>query len=95
MASKTIDYALTYFEKVILDKIKGRPDYPQLHCLFQDLKANASKVPSELGGGLFGHLGLIMSAIAYARISAVAYVRPAMPAPLVNPMEAPSMKPID
>ena len=85
MASKTIDYALTYFEKVNLDKIKGRPDYPQLHRLFQDLKANASKVPSELGGGLYGHLGLVMSAVAYTTISADAYVRPAMPAPLVIP----------
>ena len=61
MASKNIDYATTYFETIILDQIKGRPDYPQLHKLFQTLKANASKVPSELGGGLFGHLGLLLS----------------------------------
>lgn len=74
MESKTVNYAMTYFEKNILDKILGRTDYPQLRCFFQDLKANASKVPSELGGGLFGHLGLLLSAIAYTRISAIPYV---------------------
>ena len=85
MASKQIDYASTYFEKIILDKIIGKPDYPKLHKLFQDLKANASKVPSELGGGLFGHLGLLLTAAAYLRISPIPYVRPLMPAPLVIP----------
>ena len=83
--SKTIDYAALYFEKEVLDEITGRPDYAKLARLFKDLKANASKVTSGLGGGIFGHLGLVMTAIAYARISAVAYERQAMPAPLVIP----------
>ena len=83
--SKPIDYAAVYFEKEVLDKIAGRPDYPALARMFKDIKANASKVTSRLGGGLFGHLGLVMTVIAYARISPVAYVRPLMPAPLVIP----------
>ena len=74
MATCGLYYATTYFEKIILDKITGCPNYPKLHTLLQDLKANASKVPSKLGGGMLGHLGLLLSAVAYARISVTAYV---------------------
>ena len=83
--SQKIDYNAIYFEFTTLDKILDRPDYAALYRLFMCIKANAAKVPSDLGGGLFGHLGLVMTAIAYARVSAVPYVRPLMPAPLVIP----------
>ena len=83
--NQTIDYAGTIFEKETLTAIHGRPDYPALHRLFQELKANAASVSSELGGGLFGHLGLLLTAAAYLRLTPDAYIRPAQPAPLVIP----------
>ena len=80
-----LDYNALYFEFTTLDKITGKPDYPALARIFNQLKANASKVPSDLGGGTFGHLGLIMTFLAYQRVSVVPYVRPALPPPLVIP----------
>eukprot|EP00957_Ditylum_brightwellii_P142062 10823333-Ditylum_brightwellii.AAC.1 len=40
------------------------------------LSANASKVPTTLGGGNKGHIGLIMKALLYTTISTTAYVAP-------------------
>ena len=80
-----IDYATTYFERAVLTAISGRPDYKALHWLFKELKANAASVMSDLGGGLYGHLGLLLTAAAYLRLTPHPYVRPAMPAALVIP----------
>ena len=80
-----IDYATTYFEKAVLTKISGRPDYKALHELFKELKANAASVMSDLGGGMYGHLGLLLTPVAYLRLTPHPYVRPAMPAALVIP----------
>ena len=80
-----IDYATTYFEKAVLTAISGRPDYKALHGLFKELKANAASVMSDLGGGLYGHLGLLLTAAAYLRLTPHPYVRPPRPAALVIP----------
>ena len=55
------DYT-TLFEFSKLPKIHGEPDYVQLKDLKDKLKTNASNITSELGGGNFGHLGLVLSA---------------------------------
>ena len=49
------------------------------------LKGNAVAVTCDLGGGQFGHLGLVLPPPEYALISAVPYVRPAHPGALVIP----------
>ena len=43
--------------------------------------ANACAIPSTLGGGAHGHLGMIMPAVQYATLSAggAAYVNPVPP----------------
>jgi hypothetical protein len=46
-------------------KIHGQPTNQDLKQLSKELIAIASNVPSELGGGLQGHTGLIQSAAAY------------------------------
>ena len=57
MANATnIDYT-TFFAVKVLPKIHGEPDYVQLKKLKDLLKANATKVTSDLGGGAHGHLG--------------------------------------
>jgi hypothetical protein len=82
--AKQTDFA-KLFEYATLPKIHGEPDYDQLKVLKDKLKANATKIPSDLGGGAFGHLGLVLSPAEYANVSAVPYVRPLHPGVLVIP----------
>ena len=49
--SGPVDYAKTYFLHQTLTKIQGEPDYSTLKILKKELKANASRVTSDLGGG--------------------------------------------
>ena len=73
--TKATDYTMA-FEYTSLNKIHGEPDYEQLKVLKDKLKTNATKIPSDLGGGGFGHLGLVLSPAEYANISPVPYVHP-------------------
>jgi hypothetical protein len=59
--------------------IQGQPTYSDLNLLRTNLYKEAAKVPSTLGGGTCGHLGLIMSPALYATVSPVAWVTPALP----------------
>ena len=51
-------------------KITGEPNYESLKTLKDELKANAASIPTTLGGGTHGYLGLILSPAAYATIAA-------------------------
>lgn len=76
----------TYFQHKVLTRIHGQPTYETLQTLATELKANAASVPSTLGGGRFGHLGLILSDIRYATLAdTVPWVSPANPGPFVPP----------
>ena len=59
--------------------IVGEPTYQTLKELKDQLKANATSIPTTLGGGNHGYLGLILSPAAYATISPTAFVEPAYP----------------
>ena len=80
-----LDYAATYFEFPILDKIHGEPTYETLKKLKKQLKANALSVPSTLGGGNHGLLGLVLTQQEYARISNAQFQVPVRPGPLLIP----------
>ena len=56
-----------------------------LRKLKTELMRNASSVPSDLGGGANGHLGLLLTAPEYQPVNAIAYVRPVHPGILVIP----------
>ena len=84
MASN-IDYRSNYFEHATLTKIHGEPTYDTLQRLHNELKSNAASVPSSLGGGAHGHLGLVVSPARYALISNVPYARPQPPGMLILP----------
>ena len=58
ITSSKIDYK-KLFEFPTLPKIHGETTYNQLKDLKDKLKRNATKV-SKLGGGNFGHLGLVL-----------------------------------
>jgi hypothetical protein len=85
MAHSSVDYLNTFFEFPVLDKIHGEPTFPTLTVLKKQLKANSQSVTSDLGGGQFGHLGLVLTDVEYAFISNVPYIRPAHPGTLAIP----------
>ena len=69
-----------YFQFPTLTKISGDPTYESLAKLTKECKANGKSVPSGLGGGRQGHLGLVTSATAYARSAPTTpFVRPVLP----------------
>ena len=76
----------TYFQHKMLKRISGQPTYETLQILSTEIKANAASVPSTLGGGQYGHLGLILSADRYATLpNTVPWVRPPNPGPFAPP----------
>ena len=62
------DYKARYFETKELDRIHGKPDLLTLIKVFCQLKQNAQRVPSRLGGGQHGHLFLLLTATQYAAV---------------------------
>ena len=76
----------TYFQHKLLTRIHGQPTYETLQTLSTEIKANASSVPSTLGGGHYGHLGLILSDERYATLAhTIPWVSPANPGPFDPP----------
>ena len=76
------------FEKPVLTKIRGEPTYESLKLLKKEIKRNAQSVPSDLGGGANGHLGLVIPPAEYALISDVPYIAPPHPGNLEYPNNA-------
>ena len=91
MSGTNIDYKTTNFEYPTLTKISGQPNYELLKSIKDELKANAASVPSNLGGGSNGHLGLVLSDVEYLTVSPIAYIRPTHPGPLVIPAGPPAV----
>ena len=85
MTTSSVNYRETFFEKKELTKIRGEPTYESLQLLIKELKANASTVHSNLGGGEFGLLGLVISPTSYEMISETPFVRPTHPGSLTIP----------
>jgi hypothetical protein len=59
--------------------IQGQPTYADLNLLRTHLYKEAARVPSTLGGGACGHLGLIMDPALYTSVSATPWVTPVLP----------------
>ena len=49
-----------YFEHKSVDKIYGEPDAKSLRNLFKQIKRNARSITSNLGGGQYGHLFMVI-----------------------------------
>jgi hypothetical protein len=76
----------TYFQHKLLTRIHGKPIYETLQSLATEIKANAASVPSTLGGGQYGHLGLILSVDRYATLAnTIPWVSPPNPGPFAPP----------
>ena len=82
-----VDYKNTTFEYPDLTRIIGEPTTATLLTLIKEVRANASSVHSDLGGGEDGHLGLVCKPEVYATLAPEAgpYVRPENPGRLQLP----------
>ena len=80
-----VDFKATYFEYKALTKIHGKPTFESISTIHDQLKSNAASVPTTLGGGAHGHLGLVVDPQQYSLISNVPYVRPQQPPPFILP----------
>lgn len=76
------------FPHETLTPIVGKPTNTTLQLLQRQLYTNARSVPSTRGGGLLGHLALIMSDADYLARAGVAFDVPAHPGPPPPPVGA-------
>ena len=89
MTTGTIDYATSYFKYKTPTPIRGEPTNKALKRLKTELQANASSVESDLGGGDYGYLGLILTDIEYSSIPGTTpFVPSAFPGALIIPPDS-------
>ena len=79
--SLTVENIVAKFPVKTLPQIHGEPDYESIKAIQDILYGNAASLPTTLGGGNHGHIGLIMTPALYLTLSATAYVEPADPGP--------------
>ena len=75
----SIDNIVAKFLTKILLPITGEPDYDCISQLNQIIYGNAATLPTTLGGGAHGRVGLIMKATLYVTLAATSYVTPNEP----------------
>ena len=63
--SYTIDSVTESFPNPSIPKVEGEPTYQSIKNVEKLLVENAASVPSELGGGQYGYLGLCLSNTKY------------------------------
>ena len=80
--STAIDYKI-FFKFPNLTKIHGEPTFDSIKTLHNELKTNSQTVPSNLGGGTHGHLGLVLNHQQYALLSDASFITPPHPGTLV------------
>eukprot|EP00957_Ditylum_brightwellii_P078042 5932375-Ditylum_brightwellii.AAC.2 len=71
----------------------GMPSWDSIWEIRLHLNANAASIPSDLGGGQHGHLGLTISVTEHQTLTGHAFTRPANPGvtpPPRNPCELPA-----
>ena len=82
------DYKNHYFKCSELTKVEDEPDLQSLIKLRNEVKANAMTVHTTLGGGAYGHLGLVLTPEQYAYTpNTEPYERPNSPNTKLQPSE--------
>ena len=79
--SLSVDDIVGKFPHKKLPVIQGEPTYATINDVMQIMYANAAAVPTSLGGGKHGHIGLVMKDSLYATISPDAFIVPEPPGP--------------
>lgn len=88
MNNRNVNVRDIYFQHRTLVKIHGKPTYESLKILLNQIKANASSVPTTIGGGNHGHLGLVLSDLRYATLSNTPFATPHNPGNFAPPQPA-------
>ena len=65
----SVDDIITKFPMKTFPIISGKPDYASINTMLQFLYSNAASLPTTLGGGQHGHIGLIMTHLIYATLA--------------------------
>ena len=74
MTLGAVNYVASYFKYKTPTLIQSKPTYKVLNWLKVKLRANASSVETDLGGGNHGYLGLVLSDAKYANVSPTPFV---------------------
>ena len=87
MSTSSVNYKDSYFEHPVLTTIRGELTYKTLHHLMNELKSNASSVPTTLGSGNHDYIGMVRTQVEYNSILPNnPFTRPPNPGALVpNP----------
>ena len=75
----SVDDIRSGFPQPTVSTIDGEPTYSTIKATHDILKSNASSVPSTLGGGAHGHLGLVILPALYVVVTGNNFVLPANP----------------
>jgi hypothetical protein len=73
----SVDDIVAKFPTKTIPTISGEPDYASINNMVQLMYGNAASLPTTLGGGQHGHVGLIMTPILYATLSDTDILQPA------------------
>eukprot|EP00957_Ditylum_brightwellii_P031589 2395451-Ditylum_brightwellii.AAC.1 len=57
------------FPNQLIPRIVGKPTYQQLYEVHKLLMENASSIEATFGGGMHGHLGLVLTPARYMQIT--------------------------
>ena len=78
-AVPTVEAIKEGFPHLSIPRHPGEPSYESIYKVHSLLKANAASIPSDLGGGTHGLLGLTLSQAVYTQVAGMAFTRPANP----------------
>ena len=73
--SSSVESIRSAFEHQTILPYTGEPDYDAIKSVHDKLNANVASIPSTLGGGQNGLLGLIMSDATYLLVSTTTFVK--------------------
>eukprot|EP00957_Ditylum_brightwellii_P112631 8585723-Ditylum_brightwellii.AAC.1 len=79
MVRCTPDEIKAKFPHPTLQQVEREPDYAAINTIMQQLYKNAATIPSSLGGGVHGHIRLVMEPMLYSSLFATAYNAPSAP----------------
>ena len=75
----SVDEIRSGFPQPSVPAIDGEPTYESIKTVHDILKSNAASVPTTLGGGAHGHLGLVLNPTVYLVVTGANFVSPANP----------------
>ena len=85
---QSVDDIRSTFPEPTVQKIIGEPTYENIKTLHDFLKSNAASIPTILGGGNHGHLGLVLQSALYTVVTGSNFTAPNNPGATPNIYEA-------